>query len=146
MYKILWLLILLLTKATKQKIKNGVYSIILNEKYFLNYKKKKLQISSSTKFEEKSNFRINKLSNNSFYMIEHVKTNLKLALSSSNLEMLKNEDNKSKWNFIESNGKYYIQNRKKCYIRFKAQKLICDNISLKYATQFRITRQCKLYY
>ena len=66
MYKILWLLILLLTKATKQKIKNGVYNIILNEKYFLNYKKKKLQISSSTKFEEKSNFRINKLSNNSF--------------------------------------------------------------------------------
>ena len=40
MYKILWLLILLLTKATKQKIKNGVYNIILNEKYFLNYKKK----------------------------------------------------------------------------------------------------------
>ena len=68
MYKILWLLILLLTKATKQKIKNGVYSIILNEKYFLNYKKKKLQISSSTKFEEKSNFRINKiLDNNGLY-------------------------------------------------------------------------------
>ena len=73
-------------------------------------------------------------------MIEHVKTNLKLALSSSNLEMLKNEDNKSKWNFIESNGKYYIQNRKKCYIRFKAQKLICDNISLKYATQFNLIK------
>jgi hypothetical protein len=136
MWNFLWLLILFLIKSTKHKIKNGVYNIILNEKYFLNYKKKKLQISSSTKFEEKSNFRINKLSNNSFYMIEHVKTNLKLALSSSNLEMLKNEDNKSKWNFIESNGKYYIQNRKKCYIRFKAQKLICDNISLKYATQF----------
>ena len=50
--------------------------------------------------------------------------------------MSNDKDNESNWNFIKSDVKYYIQNRNKCYIRFKAQNLICDNISLKYATQF----------
>ena len=68
MWNILWLLILFLIKSTKQ-IKNGVYNIIFNNKYYLNYKNDKLQISFSKKFEEKSNFRINKLGTNPFYII-----------------------------------------------------------------------------
>ena len=140
MWNILWLLILFLIKSTKQIIKNGVYNIILNNEYYLNYKNDKLQISFSKKFEEKSNFRINKLATNPFYIIEHVKTKLKLTLSSSNLKLSNDKDNESNWNFIKSDGKYYIKNRKKCYVRFKTQNLICDNISLKYATQFNLIK------
>ena len=140
MWNILWLLILFLIKSVKQIIENGVYNIIFNNKYYLNYKNDKLQISFSKKFEEKSNFRINKLATNPFYIIEHVKTNLKLSLSSSNLKLSNDKDNESNWNFIESDAKYYIQNRNKCYIRFKAQNLNCDNISLKYATKFNLIK------
>ena len=136
MCKILWFLFLFLSKSTKQKLKNGIYNIILNTNNYLNYGNKKLQISSSKKFEEKSNFRIKKNSNNSFYIIEHAKTNLKLTLSLSNLKLSNDKDNKEEWNFIKSDGKYYLRNKKKCYIRYKDQKLICDNISLKYATKF----------
>lgn len=140
MWNILWILKFLLIKLTKQKLKNGVYNIILNNKYYLNYENNNLQISFSKKFEEKSNFRIKKLATNHFYIIEHVKTKLKLALSSLNLKLSNDEDNKANWKFIESDGKYFIQSRKKCYIRFKSQKLICDNISLKYATQFNLIK------
>ena len=140
MWNILWLLIFLLIKLTKQKLKNGVYNILLNNKYYLNYENNNLQISFSKKFEEKSNFRIKKLATNHFYIIEHVKTNLKLTLSSWNLKLSNDEDNKANWKFIESDGKYYIQSRMKCNIRFKSQNLICDNISLKYATQFNLIK------
>jgi hypothetical protein len=139
MFQILWLLFYLLTKLTKQKINDGVYNIILNKNNYLNYKNNILQISSSHKFEDKSNFRIKQISDNSFF-IQHVKTRLKLALTSSNLKLIKNKENEAEWNFIEFDGKYYIQNTKKCYLRYKLQKLICDNISLKYATKFNLIK------
>jgi hypothetical protein len=79
MLKILWFLFLFLLKSTKQNLANGLYNIILNNTNYLNYKNKTLQISSSKKLEDKSNFRIKTKSNNSFYTIEHAKTNLKLT-------------------------------------------------------------------
>ena len=139
MFQILWPLFYLLAKSTKQKINDGVYNIILNKNNYLNYNNNILQISSSHKFEDKSNFRIKQISNNSFF-IQHVKTRLKITLTSSNLKLIKNEENEAEWNFIESDGKYYIQNTKKCYIRYKLKKLICDNISLKYATKFDLIK------
>jgi hypothetical protein len=135
MNKIVWLFFLFLSKLAKQNISNGLYNIILNNTNYLNYKNKKLQISFSKKLEDKSIFRIKKQSNNSFYIIEHAKTNLKLTLSSSDLKLSNDKDNKEEWNFMESDGKYYIQNINKCYIKY-IKKLICDNISLTNATQF----------
>lgn len=126
---------LFISKSTKENIANGLYNIILNNTNYLNYKNKKLQISSSKKLEDKSIFRIKTKSNNSFYTIEHAKTNLKLALSSSDLKLSNDKDDKEDWNFIESDGKYYLQNTNKCYIRY-IQKLICDNITLANASKF----------
>ena len=125
---------LFLSKSTKQNLSNGLYNIILNNTNYLNYKNNKLQISSSKKLEDKSIFRIKTKSNNSFYSIEHVRTNLKLTLSSSDLKLSNDKDNKEEWNFIESDGKYYLQNTNKCYLRY-VQKLICDNITLSNATK-----------
>ena len=136
MFKILSLLFLILSKSTIQNLKNGVYNLKYNKNNYLNYVKSNLLISSSKKLEEKSNFRIKTKSNNSFYTIEHVKTNLKLTLSSSNLILSNNKDNKEEWKFIELDRKYYLQNINKCYIRYIAQKLICDNISFTHATKF----------
>ena len=135
MLKILWFLFLFLSKSTKQNLANGLYNIILNNTNFLNYKNKTLQISSSKKLEDKSNFRIKTKSNNSFYTIEHAKTNLKLTLSFSELKLSNDTDDKEEWNFIESDGKYYLQNKNKCYIRY-IQKLICENITLTNAAKF----------
>ena len=135
MDKIFWLLFLFLSKLTKQSLTHGLYNIIINNTNYLNYKNNKLQISSSKKLEDKSIFRIKTKSNNSFYTIEHVKTNLKLSLSSSDLKLSNDKDYKDEWNFIESDGKYYLQNSNKCYIRY-IQKLICDNITLANATKF----------
>ena len=139
MFQIFWLLFHFLIKTTKQIIKDGVYNIILNKNNYLNYQDNNLQISLSEKFEDKSNFRI-KLSSPNFYLIQHVETNLTLTLSSSNLKLIEDKDNEAEWNFIESNDKYSIQNKKKCYIRYKYQKLICDNNSLKYASKFNLIK------
>ena len=140
MHKILCLLLLLLSKSTKHNLTNGLYNIILNNNNYLNYAKSKLQISSSKRFEGKSIFRIKtKSKNNSFYTIEHVKTNLKLTLSSSNLKLSNDKDNKEEWNFIEADGKYYLQNINKCYIRY-TKKLSCDNISLTKSTKFNLIK------
>lgn len=138
MNKILWLFFSFfsfLSKSTKQNLSNGLYNIILNNNY-LNYVKNKLQFSSSKRLEGKSIFRIKTKSNNSFYTIEHAKTNLKLTLSSSNLILSNDKDDKEEWNFIESEGKYYLQNTNKCYIRYSKNKLFCDNISLINSTKF----------
>jgi hypothetical protein len=139
MLLILWLLFHFLIKETKQIVKNGVYNIIVNKEEYLNYQDKNIKISYCKKFENKSNFRIKQISLNSFF-IQHIETNLTLTLSSSNLELTKEMSNKAEWNFIESDEKYCIQNIKKCYIRYRNQKLFCDNISLKDATQFNLIK------
>ena len=126
-------------KKTKQIVKDGVYNIIIDDKNYLNYQDGILKISISKKFENKSNFRIRQISLNSFF-IQHIETNLTLILSSSNLKLIKDMDNNAEWNFIESNDKYYIQNIKKYYLRYRHQNLNCDNISLKDATQFNLIK------
>ena len=140
MCKILWLSFLLLTISTKQVIKDGVYNIIYYNRNFLNVKNNNIQISASKKFEDKSNFRIKKKPNNSFYIIEHVKTNLKLSFSSSNLKLINNNSNTAEWNLIESGDKFYIKNRNKCYLRYNGQKLTCENCSQKAATKFSLIK------
>jgi hypothetical protein len=139
MLQIIWLLFHFLIKEAKQIVKDGVYNIILNKEKYLNYQDSNIKISYSKKFEDKSNFRIRQISLNSFF-IQHIVTNLTLTLSSSNLKLIEDMDNKAEWIFIESNEKYYIQNINKCYIRYINQKLICDNIPLKDATQFNLIK------
>ena len=140
MLKILCLFFLFLTVSTKQAIKDGVYNILHNYRNYLNLKNNKLQISSSKKFEDKSNFRIKKKSNNSFYIIEHVKTNLKLTFSSKNLKLANDNSNAAEWNLIESGDKFCIKNRNKCYLRYNGRKLTCENCSQKAATKFSLIK------
>ena len=139
MLQILWLLFQFLIKEAKLIVNDGVYNIIINTKNYLNYQDSNIKISYSKMFEDKSNFRIRQISLNSFF-IQHIQTNLTLTLSSSNLTLIEDMDNKAEWNFIESDEKYYIQNIKKCYIRYRNQKLTCDNIPLKEATQFNLIK------
>jgi hypothetical protein len=56
-------------------------------------------------------------------------------MSFSDLKLSDDIDDKEEWNFIESDGKYYLQNKNKCYIRY-IQKLICEDITLTNATKF----------
>ena len=123
-------------------IDNGIYNIIYKNLYF-NYENHKLQISKSLKEEINSNFRIKKssnINNNSFYYIEHVKTN-------SNIISLNNGSINAKlypkdiyyfdeWSFIQKEkNKYILQNKNQCYMIIRNLKLIsCENITLKEAS------------
>lgn len=139
MCKFLWLFFLLLTISTEKIVKDGVYNIIFNYRNYINCKKNNLQISSSKKFEDKSNFRIKKQPN-SLYIIEHVATNLKLSFSSSVLKLINSNNNAGEWMLIEAGDNFYIQNRNKCYIRLIGKKLSCENISQKLATKFSLIK------
>ena len=141
MNKFLLLFFICLISSTKGIIIDAVYNISIDNKNYLNYKNKKLLISSSNKFEDKSNFRINEIFNSSFYYIEHVKENLKLSVNSQTLQLIpKNniDGNKSaEWTFIElNNDKYIIQNKNKCYITYENKNLRCENVEINRAQKF----------
>jgi len=142
MCKILWLFFLFLTISTKQIIKDGVYNILSNYRNYINYKNNNIQVSSSKKFEGKSNFRIKKKPNNSFYIIEHVMTNLKLSFSSQSLKLINGNSNAAEWNFIKNGEKFYIQNRNKCFLKSDNynSKLTCENCSQKWASKFSLMK------
>ena len=62
MIKNIFILLFILFTISKEEItNNSVYNFISDNDYYLNYNENKLQISSSVKYEEKSNFRINYL-------------------------------------------------------------------------------------
>ena len=75
------------SKSKGNIINHSAYNLITNNKY-LNYFKNKLQISSSKKYEAKSNFRIT-ISHDSLYNIEHIKTNLILVANPPELKLAK---------------------------------------------------------
>ena len=140
MCKILWLSFLLLIISTKQAIKDGVYNIIYYYRNYLSIKNNNIQFSASKKFENKSNFRIKKKPNSSFYIIEHANSKLKISFSSSNFKLINGNSNAAEWNVIESGHRICIQNRNKCYIRYNGRKLTCDNCSLNSATKFSLLK------
>ena len=130
--------------STQKIISNTVYNIIIDNSHYLNYNKNKLQISSSAKYEKKSNFRI-KISQNSSYIIEHANTNLILIGKPTDLKLvqnLENEKSNSEWFFIETNNnKYIIQNINKCFIYYKNNNLKCDkNININDASKFSLIK------
>ena len=140
----LYIFIFLLTKISIGTIiGNSVYNLILNDIYYLSYHNNTLQISKSTKYEEKSNFRI-KMSQNSSYIIEHSSTNLILIDNHPELKLINNLENdkiNSEWFFIETNdGRYIIQNINKCFIHYKNNDLKCENINIKDASKFSIIK------
>ena len=129
--------------SKEESIINAVYNIFIDKTKYLNYNNNILQISKSEKYETKSNFRIKKLLNNSFYEIEHINTNLKLSSSlPPNIELIRSNNKDSiEWIFIETNyNKYIIQNKNKCYIKIIDTKLSCENININNATKFKIEK------
>ena len=129
---------------TQKIISNTVYNIILDNNHYLNYNKNKLQLSSSAKYERKSNFRI-KIFQNSSYIIEHSSTNLILIGKPPDLQLIQNIENEksnSEWFFIEANdNKYIIQNINKCFITYKNNNLKCEkNININEASKFSLIK------
>ena len=122
---------------------NTVYNLMIDNRRYLNYNKNKLQISSSTKYEGKSNFRIT-LSKNSTYIIEHINTNLILIANPPELKLVQNLENEqlnSEWYFIEENNKYIIQNVNKCFISYKNSNPKCElNINTKEISKFSLIK------
>lgn len=142
LYKNLFILFYsFILKSKEIIINNSVYNFVLDDKY-LNYEKGKLQISISRKYEDKSNFRIKKCQN-SLYNIEHSGTNLILTAIPPNLTLINKLRNKinTEWLIIETNNnKYIIQNSNQCYIYYKNNKLKCENIPIKEATEFYLIK------
>ena len=129
-------------KSKEIIINNSIYNFVSNNKY-LNYEEGKLQISISRKYEDKSNFRIKKCQNSLYYNIEHSGTNLILTAFPPNLKLIKKLRNKIniKWLIIETNNnKYIIQNSNKCYVYYRDNKLKCENIPKKEATEFYLIK------
>ena len=122
---------------------NTVYNLMLDNRHYLNYNKNKLQLSTSAKYEEKSNFRI-KVSQNSSYIIEHSSTNLILIGNPPELKLiqnLENEQSNSEWYFIDTNNnEYIIQNINKCIIFYKNNNLKCENIDINEASKFSLIK------
>ena len=143
-----FILIIIITLSKVTNIENGVYDFQYKNMYFI-YENNILQISNILNDEIDSNYRIRQISNNfnnSFYLIEHVKTKLNLMISKNNtnniiLKLMNEKEDLSYWNFIQiNNHEYIIQNKNKCYIRIKEINIICDNISLNEASHFNITK------
>ena len=134
------ILFFIIGKSTEEIINPSVFNLITNNKY-LNYYKNKLQISSSNKYEGKSNFRIKK-SQGSFYYIEHVNSNLILTANPPELKLIQKSDKNSEWDIIETtNNQYIIQNGiNKCYIYFKNNNLKCENIKINDASKFSLLK------
>ena len=142
MNKFLFLICLL--SLTEQIIQDAIYNIIIDNKNYLNYQNNILQISSSNKFEEKSNFRISRISN-LFYNIVHVESNLKLSLSSTGIllfqKSIADKQLLTEWIFIKTNdNKYVIQNINKCYMVYKNKDFSCKNVAIREATRFNLIK------
>ena len=123
----------------------SVYNIMINNRY-LNFNKGKFQISTSKRFEEKSNFRI-ELSENSLYYIEHVKSGLILASDSSSLKLINklaiNNTYNIQWHINkEEDNKYIIQSKDNCFLRFNNNNLKCENIKMDEASKFTLIKLC----
>ena len=112
---------------------------MISDNNYLNYKEGQLHLSSSKKYESKSNFRI-KIYKKSLYIIQHIKSNLFLTAETPNLKLIKKSGNKKEykeWNIFEVNdNKYIIQNVNKCYIFYKNNNLLCENIKKNQALKF----------
>ena len=122
---------------------SSVYNIMLDNKYLQSKNGNKLQISSSEKYEEKSNFRFKQIYN-SVYNIEHVKTQQLLIADPPDVKLVQKTKTNSNttllsdWTFIlQYENKYIIQNTNtECYIVYEDSKLKCKNIEDNDATIF----------
>ena len=120
---------------------DGVFHIIFNNLY-LQYLKRKLLISTFPKHPN-SFFRINihDYYSNDYHYIEEIYTKYKLIYL-ENKELLFTKMNYNKfnlWKFIKTNNnKYIIQNKNNCSIVIKKSSIICENIPLNEASEFKL--------
>jgi len=139
--KIIILLYLFLTN--QNLVNNGVYNILFKNSYIYYYKGK---ILLSNEFKYPNTFiRIRKISGNfneTLFSIQEIDKRYILSyLDSQEIIFNKKKNTIKLWNFIKINeNNYIIKNSNNCYIVFKKEKFICDNIPIEQASQFNIIK------
>ena len=139
-YLIFFVFISFLIIQINTNIEDGVYNLISNDINYLVYDENKLQYLTYQICQEKSNFRIKKITNNKYY-IEHAKSNLRLSALSNNLILISSENSTNiEWTFIESDNKYIIKNINECYITLNDKSISCENTEISKATKFNLLK------
>ena len=127
----------------QEKIKNGVYNILVSNLYLYNYKR---QISLTDKFiYPHTFFRIKNVlndKNESFYNIEKIDSNYKITLlEGKSLNISRNKNDSNFWKFIEiKENSFIIQNKKTCFMKIKNMDIFCDTIPLDEASIFELNK------
>ena len=140
----IYFIILFISFSIQEKIKDGVYNIMINNNY-LQYSKGKILDCNYLRYPNtffRINNNINNNSSNYFYFIEEIFTGNKLAyINNKNLKISKKNDNNNLWKFIKLiNNNYIIINKNECYIKIDKNNYICENISIDEATQFNLMK------
>lgn len=143
MFKIiLWILF----DAFLGKILNdAIYNLKYENLSFI-YKKKELKFFHALIGDINAYFRISNVIieelKDSFYTIEHLKTNLNLNyLDNNELILDKRNNNFSLWKFFKNENNFYIiQNKNLCFFKIRSYKLYCENIPIEQASKFNLIK------
>ena len=133
---IIFILFYLLSNVDNETITEGIYEIKFQDLYLnIRHKNKNLIFSKQSSFQASSSFRIKNAStsiNNSFYIIENLRYNLKLY-SRDNQVILKsrftNDNNNFLWLIIKKKeNSFLIMNKNGCNVKLlNSNKIFCIN-------------------
>ena len=123
---------------------DAIYNFFFDD-YILIYKNENLKFSKSNIASIESYFRIKKIENNSFYLIQHLKTNYTISVfnNETNIHFGTNNDKRyiNKWSIINlQNNTYLIQNKNKCFLTVRNLSINCEINPVKNYSRFKLLK------
>ena len=138
------IVLLLLKFVINKNLTKGIYKIRYKNLYLnFHHKRNKFYFSRKSTLSKTSFFRIYNDLDNSFYLIESVKSNKLLFYDKNRISSItkvnKSED-KYFWSFINNKSSVIIKNKKGCYIKIASKYKLTCVVSFEEASKFNLIK------